>query len=93
MAYKWYAGVPHCHTIASDGKLTLEKVIQIAKRNKLDFLIMTDHNVNCNEFPEVDGLILIYGAEYTKHGGHSNFWVSKTLLTITAAKPTKNGLP
>ncbi len=80
MGYKWYAGVPHCHTNASDGKLPLEKVIQIAKRNKLDFLIITDHNVNCGELPKVDGLTLIYGAEYTKNGGHSNFWGVKDVV-------------
>ena len=53
--YKWYAGVPHCHTVASDGGLTLEQVIDKAKKNKLDFLMITDHNVNCDEFPKVDG--------------------------------------
>ena len=34
--YKWYVGVPHCHTVASDGGLTLEQVIEKAKKNKLD---------------------------------------------------------
>ena len=45
--YKWYVGVPHCHTTASDGGLTLEELIKKAKKNKLDFLMITDHNVNC----------------------------------------------
>ena len=74
MGEKWFVGVPHSHTNASDGKHPLEKLVKIAKRNKLDYLIVTDHNVNCKEFPPVDGITLIYGAEHTKDGGHTNFW-------------------
>lgn len=72
--YKWYMGVPHCHTVMSDGKLTLRQLIAKAKKNKLDFLMITDHNENCRCLPAVDGLTLIYGAELTKHGGHCNMW-------------------
>ena len=32
--YKWYVGVTHCHTDATDGGLTLEQVIKKAKKNK-----------------------------------------------------------
>ena len=78
--YKWYVGVPHCHTVASDGGLTLDELIQNAKKNKLDFLMVTDHNINCNEFPKVDGLNLIYGAELTKDGGHCNMWGVKDVI-------------
>ena len=39
--YKWYSGVPHCHTVASDGALTLEQVVKKAKKSKLDFLSTT----------------------------------------------------
>lgn len=74
MALKWYAGVPHAHTIMSDGNLTLDQLIEKAKKNKLDFLMITDHNVNCKVLPETEGLTLIYGAEMTKHGGHANIW-------------------
>lgn len=80
MSYKWYVGVPHAHTLASDGKLTLTELIKKAKKNKLDFLMITDHNVNCEELPEVEGLTLIYGAELTKHGGHCNMWGVKDVI-------------
>lgn len=80
MSKKWYVGVPHTHTTASDGKYTLEGLVKLAKRNKLDFMMITDHNKNCKEFPEVEGITLIYGAEYTKHGGHSNFWGVKDVV-------------
>lgn len=78
--YKWYVGVTHCHTAASDGNLTFEQIIGKAKKNKLDFLMITDHNVNCEELPEVDGLTLIYGTELTKRGGHCNMWGVKDVI-------------
>lgn len=80
MSYKWYVGVPHCHTTASDGALPLEGVIKKAKKNKLDFLMITDHNVNCGELPQVEDLTLIYGAELTKNGGHCNMWGVKDVI-------------
>lgn len=87
MSYKWYAGVPHAHTVASDGKLTIPEIIKLAKRNKLDFLMITDHNVNCqNDLPEVDGLTLIYGTEYTKNGGHTNIWGVKNAVDDFSAE-------
>lgn len=81
MAKKWLAGVPHAHTVASDGILTLEQLIEKAKKNKLDFLIITDHNVNCKEdLPKNAGITLIYGTEMTYHGGHANVWGVKTAV-------------
>lgn len=78
--YKWYVGVTHCHSVASDGGHTLEELIEKSKKSKLDFLIMTDHNVNCQEFPQVEGLTLIYGAELSKDGGHCNMWGVKDVI-------------
>ena len=72
--YRWYVGVPHCHSTNSDGGLTIEQLIEKAKKKKLDFLMITDHNVNCEEFPKVEGLTLIYGTELSKDGGHCNMW-------------------
>lgn len=80
MSYKWYVGVPHCHTVASDGALTLDGIIKKAKKTGLDFVMITDHNVNCKGLPKVDGLTLIYGAELTKHGGHCNMWGVKDVI-------------
>ena len=80
MAYKWYVGVPHSHTVNSDGALTVEQLAEKAKKNKLDYIMITDHNKNCNELPKTDGLTLIYGAELTKHGGHTNLWGVKDVV-------------
>lgn len=77
---RWYAGVPHSHTTASDGVLDLDRLIKLALRNKLDYLIITDHNKNCEFLPEVKDLTLIYGTEYTKRGGHTNFWGIKNAV-------------
>ncbi len=74
MAGKWYKGVTHSHTTASDGGLTTGELIALAKKTGLDYLIITDHNKNCEELPEVKGLTVIYGAEMTYHGGHANVW-------------------
>lgn len=42
--------------------------------------MITDHNVNCEELPEVDELTLIYGAELSKDGGHCNMWGVKDVI-------------
>lgn len=78
--YKWYVGVTHCHTTASDGGLTIDELVVSAKKNKLDFVMITDHNVNCKELPEAEGVTLIYGAELSKDGGHCNMWGVKDVI-------------
>gem|GEM_PF-281323 len=40
----YYFGVPHAHTAFSDGKGTPEEAYQMAKNNKLDYMIITDHS-------------------------------------------------
>lgn len=39
-----YKGAIHIHTIFSDGTGNIEEIAKIAKKCKLDFLIITDHN-------------------------------------------------
>ncbi|MGL5574778.1 MAG: CehA/McbA family metallohydrolase [Sarcina sp.] len=40
----FFYGVPHCHTNISTGKGTPLECIEMAYRNDIDFLILTDHN-------------------------------------------------
>ncbi|WP_297521216.1 CehA/McbA family metallohydrolase [uncultured Clostridium sp.] len=40
----FFYGVPHCHTNISTGKGSPSECIEMAYRNDLDFLILTDHN-------------------------------------------------
>ncbi len=42
--YKFFYGIPHAHTAYSTGKGTPEEAFRHARRKKLDFLILTDHN-------------------------------------------------
>ncbi len=65
----------HTHTLASDGVLTVAELGQRAVRHGLDFLAITDHNqmVSAAALPDVPGLTLIPGVEWTHYQGHANF--------------------
>ena len=65
----------HIHTLASDGVLTVEELARHAVRQGLDFLAITDHNqmVSADSFPQIPGLTLIPGVEWTHYQGHANF--------------------
>jgi len=65
----------HAHTLASDGVLTAAELAWHARRHGLDFLAITDHNqmVTRAALPQVPGLTLIPGLEWTHFRGHANF--------------------
>ena len=65
----------HTHTLASDGVFTAEELAWHARRHGLDFLAITDHNqmVTKAALPQVPGLSLIPGLEWTHFRGHANF--------------------
>jgi hypothetical protein len=65
----------HAHTLASDGVLTAEELGWHAQRHGLDFLAITDHNqmVTADALPQISGLTLIPGMEWTHYKGHANF--------------------
>ena len=71
---KWYVGVTHCHTNRSDGKYPPEKVVEMAEKRNLDFLMITDHNRALDKLPASRSVTVIFGAELSYHGGHSNYW-------------------
>jgi hypothetical protein len=70
-----FKGDLHTHTFASDGVLSLEELAQHARRNGLDYLAITDHNhmVAAGALPQLGGLTLIPGIEWTHYQGHANF--------------------
>jgi hypothetical protein len=72
---RWLKGDFHTHTLASDGVHTLPELAAKALRHGLDFLAITDHNqvVSAVELPQVEGLTLIPGVEWTHYKGHANF--------------------
>jgi hypothetical protein len=65
----------HTHTLASDGVLALDELAQHALRHGLDFLAITDHNqmVSAASLPQIPGMTLIPGIEWTHYQGHANF--------------------
>ena len=65
----------HLHTLASDGVLTVEELARHALRHGLDFLAITDHNqmVSADLLPQIPGITLIPGLEWTHYQGHANF--------------------
>jgi hypothetical protein len=65
----------HTHTLASDGVLTAEELGRHALRHGLNFLAITDHNqlVSADSLPQIPGLTLIPGVEWTHYQGHANF--------------------
>jgi hypothetical protein len=73
----WLRGDLHMHTLHSDGALTVPALAGMARRNGLDFICITDHNV-ASQDAEIDVLQkkrffpILRGAEVTTDGGHFN---------------------
>jgi hypothetical protein len=65
----------HTHTLASDGVLAVEELARHALRQGLDFLAITDHNqmLPVDALPQIPGMTLIPGIEWTHYQGHANF--------------------
>ncbi len=74
-ARQLYLGDLHTHTLASDGVLTAEELGRHARRHGLDFIAITDHNqmISQDALPQIDGLTIIPGIEWTHYQGHANF--------------------
>ena len=70
-----FKGDFHVHTLASDGVHTVSELAWRAVRHGLDFLAITDHNqmVSADALPQVPGITLIPGVEWTHYQGHANF--------------------
>ena len=67
----WYRGDFHTHTLLSDGCISLEEVPEILKKNKLDFVFLTDHNMIHPYFTKYHHIFS--GTELTLSIGHMNF--------------------
>jgi hypothetical protein len=64
----------HTHSLCSDGKLTVNELIDIAKKSGLQFLFITDHNnyFHNDALKSDDELTVIPGVEWTHYKGHVN---------------------
>lgn len=73
-AYREYVGVIHIHTRYSDGAGTYEDIARVANAQRLDYLIVTDHNTLQ---PLRDGkegwwgsVLILVGTEISTRAGH-----------------------
>jgi len=70
---RWYAGELHVHSNHSDGKNSIDEIIRGAKREGLDFLALTDHDVvsGYDFIPQDKNFPIIKGIEITTFYGHA----------------------
>lgn len=71
----WYRGDLHCHTLHSDASWTTQELVAEARRQKFDFIALTDHNT-VSPLAEMaglagDGLLTMGGQELTTFWGHA----------------------
>ncbi len=80
---RWLKGDTHLHTVNSDGKYTPEELIEKARRKKLDYIIITDHNnsVAAHTPHNLPDLLVMKGVELTSFLGHINFWGAERPFT------------
>lgn len=69
----WYSGELHVHSHHSDGKNSVEEIVEAAKEEKLDFIALTDHNMvsGFSSIPDRGDLLIIRGMELTTYYGHA----------------------
>jgi len=67
------AGIVHVHSVASDGRGTLDEIAHDAARAGLKFLVITDHG-DATRTPALpvyrEGVLCLEGAEISTSGGH-----------------------
>lgn len=72
----WLRGELHCHTWHSDGRLSTDKLVSLARQQGMDFLSIADHNTTASQLDletmADPGLILIRAVESTTFKGHFN---------------------
>ncbi|WP_027416372.1 CehA/McbA family metallohydrolase [Aneurinibacillus terranovensis] len=68
---RWYKGDFHTHTILSDGNMTQEDNLKMAKQQQLDFFVATDHNIVSTSWAKGE-ILVIPGVEITSTKGHWN---------------------
>jgi hypothetical protein len=80
------AGDLHVHTVNSDGALRTSEMVELCRRERLDFVALTDHNNTRqnDEIGGVDGITVIPGMEYTNYRGHANFYLPEGHGRFTA---------
>lgn len=75
MSNNYYPTELHCHTIESDGKMTIEELVDSAMSMGYKAIALTDHNTTsgvkrAKDYGKKQGLIVISGIEWTLFFGH-----------------------
>lgn len=82
---KWRIGTYHVHSFLShDSDLTLDEIAEAAKKAKIDFVIITDHNKLLDEASIINNVLLIPGTEYSTPQGHLISLAATQLITDNA---------
>lgn len=71
---RWYKGELHIHSQESDGADSVKDIIQLAKKEKLDFIAITDHNTNSawQYYKKNKDILLLPAVEISTYKGHAN---------------------
>lgn len=82
----------HCHTTLSDGSLGIEEVIAQAKRNKLDYIAITDHDTlssmsRAAVLGKRYGITVIPAVEFSAYDGKRN--AKAHLICYNPQKPDR----
>jgi len=66
-----FRGAYHVHSTASDGEGTAEQIAKAARQAGIQFVVLTDHNIESIPPPRIEaGVLLIFGVEVSSPAGH-----------------------
>lgn len=87
----WYKGELHAHSTESDGKFSVEQVVQAAIDHDLDFFSLTDHTTS-SQWHKLAKLVnhktaLIRSLEITSHIGHANLHGLQSWVNVYIDRP------
>ena len=70
-----FRGDTHMHTKGSDGVLTSEELVELCRKQHLDFAFITNHNNYSENFclPRPADMTVLPGTEWTHYNGHAGF--------------------
>lgn len=99
----WYRGDFHCHTNQSDGAHPPPELLDVARREGLDFFVITDHNTISAYalFGPARDVLIIPGLEVTYKRGHFNVfgitedgdWLTQVCGSYVAAPAASDAYP
>jgi predicted metal-dependent phosphoesterase TrpH len=78
---------PHCHTLASDGMVSAQELVEAAIKARLDLIAITDHDTMAEAFADHADVTVVAGEEITTR------WPAQThILGWFLRKPVRGGM-